>query len=614
MILRDYQQKCVDTAIEFIKTRKESAVLDLATGAGKSLIVAKLAEWFNTKTGLKVLCLAPSKELVIQNHAKFISLGAPASIYCASVNKSMAHNVVFGSPQTVKNSLDLFCEKFALIIIDECHGITPTIKTILEELKKKQKNLRVIGLSATPYRMGSGYIYAYDIKGQPVSMNETVDPYFHQLIFKVTARELIDRKFLTAPRSIDINCRGYDTSGLTLNKMGNFDSQGIERAFEGMGRLTSTIIADVIENSRNRKGVIIFAATIRHAYEIIESLPRELSRVITGTTAASERDLIIEQFKNQVIKYLVNVAVLTTGFDAPHVDHVVLMRATESAGLMQQIIGRGLRLSEGKADCIVSDYAENIERHCPDGDLFKPEIKVTRKGESEEAEILCPSCSCTNMFSLRKNDGGFQIDAHGYFTDLTGLRIIDHETQQEYPAHWGRRCFGQIVENKVFRRCEYRWSFKKCTSETCEHENDIAARYCEKCKHELIDPNTKLVLDFKRMKADPYTLSTDKVLSWRVQEWTSQKGNKSLKIDYTTEYASFSAWYSPDSKIQKQRLAWYELNFYTLENGQANNVDEYMQKINAFEATKPTTITCKKNRDSGFYEIFAHNQAEDVAP
>jgi len=479
------------------------------------------------------------------------------------------------------------------------------------QLKNKQKNLRVIGLSATPYRMGSGYIYGYGINGQPVSMTETVDPYFHQLIFKIGARDLIERGFLTAPRSIDINCSGYDTSGLTLNKMGNFDGETVERGFEGMGRLTASIVADVIENSRNRKGVIIFAATVRHAYEVIESLPRELSRVITGQTPASERDLIIEQFKSQRIKYLVNVAVLTTGFDAPHVDHVVFMRATESASLMQQIIGRGLRLLEGKIDCIVSDYAENIERHCPDGDLFAPEIKVRRKGESEEVKFLCPACKSENLFSLRKNDGDFEIDEYGYFIDLSGRRIIDHETKQEYPAHWGRRCFGQLVENKTFRRCEYRWSCKKCPE--CECENDIAARYCEKCKHELIDPNEKLKLDFKRMKADPYTLSTDKVLSWRVQEWTSKAGNQSLKIDYTTEYATFSAWYSPTSKIQKQRRAWLDLCAATL-GGECESIEEYMQKINAFEADKPKTITCKKNRDSGFYEIFEHNQPEDVAP
>jgi hypothetical protein len=116
------------------------------------------------------------------------------------------------------------------------------------------------------------------------------------------------------------------------------------------------------------------------------------------------------------------------------------------------------------------------------------------------------------------------------------------------------------------------------------------------------------------MKADPYTLSTDKVLSWRVQEWNSKSGSQSLKIDYTTDYATFAIWYSPTSKIQRQRLAWFELNDCTLEGAQTNTVEEYMQKINAFEATKPITITCKKNRDSGFYEVFAHNQPEDVAP
>lgn len=603
MILRDYQEECVEIACNWIKSRKDSAVLDLATGAGKSIIVAKLAEWFNKKTGYRVLCLAPSKELVEQNHAKYISLGLPASIYCASVTKSLAQNVVFGSPQTVANSLELFCEQFALVIIDECHGITPTIKEIITALKAKQKNLRVIGLSATPYRMNTGYVYQYDLNGQPVE--HAKNPYFHQLIYRVPAQHLIDRGFLTKPVTADTHAGNYDTSGLTLNKMGNYDAEAVERAFEGHGRLTSAIVADVVENSRHCQGVVIFAATVKHAYEVLASLP-EGSRIITGNTKKAERERIIDDFKAKRFKYLVNVAVLTTGFDAPHIDHVAILRATESAGLMQQIIGRGLRLADGKPHCLVSDYAGNIERHCPDGDLFNPKIKVTWSGgESEQIEAHCPACKSLNIFTARKNDNGFKWDKWGYFLDLAGNRIVDQETKQEYPAHYGRRCFGQVVEGKTATRCEYRWSGKKCPE--CDHHNDIAARHCEKCKHELIDPNEKLKIDFKRMKNDPYSVSTDKVLSWRVQEWVGKSGGASLRVDYTTPFASFSVWYHPEVK----RYIWRGLCAASIGH-QLATVAEFMEAVNGFEAEMPKTITCRKNKESGFYEVYDHNREEDV--
>jgi DNA repair protein RadD len=378
MILRDYQAAAVDAAIHQLKTSRESSVMELATGAGKSLIVAKLAEWFNKTTGKKVLCLAPSKELVQQNHAKFLMTGSPASIYCASINKSLAHNVVFGSPQTVKNSLARFDDAFCLIIVDECHGITPSIKYIIEGMTGKQKNLRVIGLTATPYRMGDGYIYQYKLDGSPVPLEQTRDPYFNKLIVQVQAQTLIDQGYLTRPTTGETG-EHYDTSELVGTV---FDSHLVEKAFEGHGRLTSAIVADIVEQARYRKGVIIFCATVKHAIETLASLPPEISAMVTGETPKKEREKILSLFQKKQIKYLVNVAVLTTGFDAVHIDLVALMRATESAALMQQMIGRGLRLDEGKRDCLVLDYAGNIERHCPDGNLFNPKIKAMWKGEA----------------------------------------------------------------------------------------------------------------------------------------------------------------------------------------------------------------------------------------
>jgi DNA repair protein RadD len=132
-VLRDYQLGALNKAKDWLKVCIEPSVMELATGAGKSHIVASLAEWLNNVSGgKKVLCLAPSKELIEQNREKYLLTGKPASIFSGSVGKKcLKHDVVFATEKTVLNHLDKFCGKFCAVIIDECHCITPTIKEIV---------------------------------------------------------------------------------------------------------------------------------------------------------------------------------------------------------------------------------------------------------------------------------------------------------------------------------------------------------------------------------------------------------------------------------------------------------------------------------------------------
>jgi len=315
-MLRQYQQQAHDKIVGFIKSSREPCLIEAATGAGKSHIIAELAKTIHAMSGGKsVLCLCPSKELVEQNAEKYEETGNKCSIFSASAGKvSLRYPVVFGTPGTVKNKLSRFGDRFGLIVLDEAHGITPTIITIIDAIRERNPNVRVVGLTATPYRLGTGYIYKLDENDNPVPDFKTRDPYFTKLVDRITARYLLDLGFLTPVKIGKIGAGHYDTSGFELNRQGKYDSASVDRAYHGHGRLTAQIVADVVAQSQNRKGVLLFCATVQHAKEAFASLPPELSAIVDGDTEKGERDSIVKKFKLGEIKYLVSVAVFTTGF------------------------------------------------------------------------------------------------------------------------------------------------------------------------------------------------------------------------------------------------------------------------------------------------------------
>ena len=575
MKMRPYQQQAHDDCIAWVRKNTAPCVLELPTGAGKSIIVAEIANSLNkVSKGKHVLCIVPSKELLEQNADKIRATGNAVSLFSASVGETcLANPLVVGTPVSIKNQIDRFGSQFCAVIIDECHKITPTVIHIIEQLQVFNERLRIIGLSATPYRMSTGYIFKHDLRGVALHESKTRDPYFDRLIYKITARELIQQGYLCQPIVGAINSKHYETLNMQTNAMGNFSKDDIDKAYHGKGRLTAEIVADVIEQSRDRKGVLFFAATIQHAGEIMESLPPELSAIVTGSTPAREREIILLKFKAQILKYLVNVAVLTTGFDAPHCDVVAILRATESAALLQQIIGRGLRLSDGKQDCLVLDYAENIERHCPDGDVFNPDIKTSNSVDFEGEYLIarCPECGLLNETKPRDNDAGFGIDDNGYFVDLQGNRIVTEHGF--FPAHHSRSCQSEL--------CNYKWSFKPCGE--CNYENDVAARYCGGCKEELIDPNEKLVRQYRERKSDPYQSQTDEVLDMKVKPTISKAGNECLRVEFTTAWRTFTVFFTP--KIPRDYNSFMTVTI----NG----------------TKPPETVTYQKEGD--FYRVHNYN-------
>jgi DNA repair protein RadD len=295
---------------------------------------------------------------------------------------------------------------------------------------------------------------------------------------------------------------------------------------------------------------------------------------------------------------VVNVSVLTTGFDAPHVDLIAILRKTESVGLLQQIIGRGLRIDPDgrKTDCLILDYTTNLEDHCPDGDLFAPVVKAGKgAGEGGAIPACCPTCDYENAFTANPQYLDCKYDKAGYALDLDGNQIMSE--WGPIPVHLGRRCMGlvQAGARGSYERCDYRWTFKPCPH--CEAPNDIAARYCSECKGEIVDPNEKLRADFKAFKRDPTQWQTDEVLSMTAKEGVSAKGNKTVRVEWVTPYRQFSTWFSPDSKawsIKERHEVWRK----------ATEDGEHM----------PKTVTYRKDPATQFFEIRAYNREADHAP
>ncbi|SFR54501.1 DNA repair protein RadD [Marinobacter daqiaonensis] len=469
--LRPYQQEAVDATLRHFRQSDESAVIVLPTGAGKSLVIAELARLARRR----ILVLTHVKELVEQNHAKYQSYGLTAGVFSAGLKRrENRHQVTFASVQSVSANLDHFRHEYSLVIIDECHRVsgdeTSQYQRIIELLRQQNDSLKVLGLTATPYRLAMGWIYRYHYRGFVRGSSEEQDKPFRHCIYELPLSYMINRGYLTKPELVNAAVTQYDFSALSQDRFGEYAEREVNQLLSKHRRVTRAIIEQVMELAVERKGVMIFAATVDHAREIAGYLPDHETALVTGATDLNERALLVQRFKLRQLKYLVNVSVLTTGFDAPHVDFIAILRPTQSVSLYQQIVGRGLRLDDDKQDCLVVDYAGNhVNLHHPEVGEPKP------NSDSEPVQVFCPGCGFANIFWGKTDGEG---------------RVIEH---------FGRRCQGLLepgeggepaAQNGRPQQCDYRFRFKECPH--CGGENDIAARNCQQCRKAIIDPDDQL--------------------------------------------------------------------------------------------------------------------------
>jgi len=331
-----------------------------------------------------ILVATHVKELVQQNHDEFLSLwpGANVGIYSAGIGrKDIGYPITFCGIHSIYKKAN-HIPKVHVLIIDEAHTIPHSgdgmWRTFIADLLKINPNLIIIGLTATDYRMQSGMLTEGDGK------------LFTDVVYEYSIKDAIDEGYL-APVVPQNTATTYDISSVE-KRGGEYIAGQLERVYD-VDEKTKSAINEIILAGENRKGWIIFASGNKHAASIHEELKlRGISGgIITQDTDDTERDELINAFKDLRIRYLVNNNILTTGFNARHVDLVACLRPTQSPGLWVQMVGRGMRTYNDKQNCLVLDFGRNTDRHGPI-DKIKCKKKYEGKGMGDAPTKVCPKC------------------------------------------------------------------------------------------------------------------------------------------------------------------------------------------------------------------------------
>tara|TARA_Y100001973_G_scaffold106643_1_gene186085 strand:+ start:22693 stop:24342 length:1650 start_codon:yes stop_codon:yes gene_type:complete len=385
-------------------------VVAMPTGTGKSIVIANFVRRvFGYWPNQRIMMLTHVKELIEQNAEKLLSVWptAPLGIYSAGLkSRDMILPIVFGGVQSVSKAIKKTVESddgtpphlkhFGwrdLVIIDECHLLGPNedamYQYVIAELLKINPHLKVIGLTATPYRLKQGMItdddglftdLCYDITGIDAFNRLIAEGYLSPLIPKRTNVEI-------------------DTSGVRMSA-GDFNGKQLNEVAD---EITYDAVKEMVEQGQDRQSWLVFASGVENAEHVASMLqsfgiPAAASH---SKLKPAENDARIKAFKSGELRALVNNNKLTTGFDHPPIDLIGMLRPTMSPGLWVQMLGRGTRPSPGtfKENCLVLDFAGNTRRLGPINDPVKP--RKPGKGGGDAPVRICEVCGVYNHASAR---------------------------------------------------------------------------------------------------------------------------------------------------------------------------------------------------------------------
>lgn len=389
---RWYQRESVNSIFEYFQAGNTgNPIVALPTGTGKSVVIGTFVkECLGHYPYVRILMLTHRKELIEQNAAKLVTMWpqAPIGIYSDGLGKKQTgKQITFAGIASVAKKPELFFP-VDIVMIDECHLVSSkegtSYRKFLEQGLKYNPNMKVVGLTATPYRHGMGDL--------------TLGGIFTDRCYDMTGREEFNRllaegflcRLIPKQTQTEISAEGVSVRG------GEYVEKELQAAVDRPD-ITLSAVREMVRLGADRKHWLIFASGVKHAEHIAEAL-RNLQitcAVITGETA--DRAKILADAKAGKITAVINNNVLTTGYDFPALDMIAVLRPTRSSSLWVQMLGRGTRPCPGKDNCLVLDFARNTIRLGPINDPVLPSMKKKKNDEPGLKPVkICPSCGAYN--------------------------------------------------------------------------------------------------------------------------------------------------------------------------------------------------------------------------
>ena len=387
--LRDYQQAAIDAVYAYWEQGGGNPLVEVATGTGKSMVIAELVRRIRTDfPTMRVLMLVHVKELVEQNFKALLNLypGGSMGIYSAGLGRRDVHHAItFASVQSVFKKAAALGPRH-LVLIDEAHLVPSAGEgmylQLLDGLRRQVPNLRVVGFTATPFRLGTGRLDHGDGR------------LFDETVFSFGIRDGIDGGYLS-PLISKATAAQIDVTSVARSR-GEFVAEQLQTAADA---ITVEAVDEIIRFGENRRAWLAFCSCVDHALAVRNAFRVRgiTAETVTGDTPGPYRDRIFRSYRAGQIKVLTGANVFTTGFDAPLVDLIAMLRPTLSTSLYVQMVGRGTRKSDGKENCLVLDFACNVARHGPVDSVAIGGKKA--KGEEDEKVTVdtvrakkCPDC------------------------------------------------------------------------------------------------------------------------------------------------------------------------------------------------------------------------------
>lgn len=352
---RQYQQESSDIIVDYVLDKKKSernGIIVAPPGSGKSVIIGHSAHRL-VEQGKRVLCLCPSQEITLQNHAKLSGFGYEAGIYSASVGrKELGHDVTFAMIGSITRKPELFAD-YDVIFVDECHKVNA--KGGMYDSLFKTLNKKVIGLSATPFRMANG------LNGPELRMlNRTKPRVFTDMLYVIQNKDMFDQGFLAPLEYHDVF--NFDLKRLKLNSTGSdYTDLSVQEYMESAGFDRRMLQALSRLHQIGRKP-LVFTRFVRQSQELLNrfksDFPNTTGAVLTGESHKQYRTEIIQAYSEGQIDFIANVGVLDTGVDFPMCDAVMLCTPIRSLSYLLQKKGRGTRPYPNKK-CLIVDMCGN---------------------------------------------------------------------------------------------------------------------------------------------------------------------------------------------------------------------------------------------------------------